>query len=67
MPEKNYLRHTQTDKHLKKKRRSYKIKNIRKADEQGKEVSNEDIERKTDKRFLELEGIKYCDSCNVCG
>ena len=50
---------------MKNERQSYRKKIVRKADEKGKEVSNEDIEQKIDQRFPELEGIKYCDSCNM--
>ena len=65
MTEKSYLSHLQTDKHFKTERRSYRSKIIKKANEKGKEVSNKDTDQKIDKRFPELEGIKYCESCNM--
>ena len=28
-------------------------------------ITNEDIEQEIDKQYSELEGIKYCDSCDM--
>ena len=36
------------------------------ANEDGIKVTNEDIEQKIDEQYSALEGIKYCDSCNMC-
>ena len=41
------------------------IKIIERANEAGVKVTNEDIEQKIDKRYPELEGKKYFDSCDI--
>ena len=38
---------------------------IDRANETGEEVTNEDIEQKLNKRYPELDGIMYCESCNI--
>ena len=65
LTQKNYHRHNQSLKHKKGDRLYNRNKFIESAKEDVIEVNNEDIEQKLDKYYPELEGIKYCDSCDM--
>ena len=65
LTQRNFGRHNQSLKHKQNARRYNRNKNIESANESGKRVTNKDIEQKLDKQYSELEGIKYCDSCNM--
>ena len=62
---KNYNRHIQSLKHKKNERLYNRNKIIESANEDGIKVTNEDIERKLDEQYSELDGIKFCDSCDM--
>ena len=62
---KNYYRHNQSFKHKKNERLYYRNRIIESNNEDGIKVTNEDIEQKIDNQYPELEGIKYCDSCDM--
>ena len=65
LTQKNYYRHDQSIKHKKNERLYNRNKIIESANEGGIKVTNEDIEQKIDNQYPELEGIKYCDSCDM--
>ena len=62
---KNYSRHIQSLKHKKNERLYNRNKIIESANEDGIKVTNEDIEQKLDEQYPELDGIKFCDSCDM--
>ena len=61
----NYYRHNQSLKHKKNELFCNRNKIIESANEDGIKVTNEDIEQKLDENYPELEGIKYCDNCDM--
>ena len=65
LTQKNFGRHIQSLKQKKNERLNNRNKVIESANESGKKVTNEDIEQKIDKQSSELEGIKYCNSCDM--
>ena len=65
LTQKNSFRHNQPLKHKKNERIYNRNKIIESAKEDRIEASNEDIEQNIDKIYPELEGIKYCDSCDI--
>ena len=62
---KNYNRHIQSLKHKKNGQLYNRNKIIESANEDGIKVTNEDIEQKLDEQYPELDGIKFCDSCDM--
>ena len=62
---KNYNRHIQSLKHKKNERLYNRNKIIESANEDGIKITNENIEQKLDEQYLELDGIKFCDSCEM--
>ena len=65
LTQKNYHMHNQSLKHKKNVRLYNRNKIIEEANEDGIKLTNEDIEQKIDEQYSELEGIKYCDSCDM--
>ena len=72
LTQKNSHRHTQSLKHKKNVRLYNRNKIIESANEDGIKFTNEDIEQKINEQYTrsgytnsELEGIKYCDSCDM--
>ena len=65
LTQKNSHRHTQSLKHKKNVRLYNRNKIIESAKEDGIKFTNEDIEQKINEQYSELEGIKYCDSCDM--
>ena len=65
LTQKNSHRHTQSLKHKKNVRLYNRNKIIESANEDGIKFTNEDIEQKINEQYSELEGIKYCDSCDM--
>ena len=65
LAQKNYYRHNQSRKPKKDERLYNRNKVFESANEDGIKVTNEDIEQKINNRYLELEGIKDCDSCDM--
>ena len=65
LTQKNFYRHNQSLKHKKNERLYNRKKIIESANEDGIKVTNEDIEQKIDNQYPELEGTKYCDSCDM--
>ena len=62
---KNYNRQIQSLKHKKNERLNSGNKIIESANEDRIEVTNDDIEQKLDEQYPELDGIKFCDSCDM--
>ena len=62
---KNYSRHIQSLKHKKNARLYIRNKIIESANEDGIKLTNKDIEQKLDEQYPELDGIKFCDSCDM--
>ena len=62
---KNYNRHIQSFKQNKHERLYNRNKINENANEDGIKVTNEDIEQKLDEQYPELNGIKFCDSCDM--
>ena len=62
---KNYNRHIQSLKHKKNERLYNRNKIIESANEDGLKVTNENIERQLDEQYSKLDGIKFCDSCDM--
>ena len=62
---KNYNSHIQSLEHKKNERLYNRNKIIKSANEDGIKVTNEDIEGKLDEQYSELDGIKFCDSCDM--
>ena len=60
----NYNRHIQSLKHKKNARLYNRNKIIEGANEDGRKLTNKDIEQKLDEQHPE-EGIKFCDSCEI--
>ena len=65
LTQKNSHRHTQSLKHKKNVRLCNRNKIIESANEDGIKFTNEDIEQKITEQYSELEGKKYCDSCDM--
>ena len=65
LTQKNYNRQNQSLKHKKNDRLYSRNKIIESANEDGIKVTNEDIEQMIDNQYPELEGIKYCVSCDM--
>ena len=65
LTQKNYYRHNQSLKHKKNEQLHNRNKIIESVNEDGIKVTNEDIEQKIDNQYPELEGIKFCDSCDM--
>ena len=65
LTQKNSHRHTQSLKHKKNVRLYNRNKIVESANEDGIKFTNEDIEQKVNEQYSELEGIKYCDSCDM--
>ena len=65
LTQKNYSRHNQSLRHKKHEKVYNRNKIIESANEGGIKVTSEDIEQKIGKQYPELEGVKYCDSCDM--
>ena len=63
--QKSYYRHNQSLKHKKNEQFYNRNEIIESAKKDGIKFTNEDIEQKLDKNYPELDGIKYCDSCDM--
>ena len=61
---KNYNRHIQSHKHNKKAQLYNRNKIIESANEDGRKLTNKDMEQKLDEQYPE-EGIKYCDRYEI--
>ena len=62
---KNYNRHIISLKHKKNERLNNRNKIIESANEDGIKVTNDDIEQKLNEQYPELDGINFCDSCDM--